>query len=194
MNIGILGNQDSGKTSVFVMFLNYVRSTGNRVVQGNPGGVDIDKTVTLDFIRFTYKGMYHTLYGTGGHKTHITEYYRKYVLRTAQKFLIIIDMSIQIQPQIKFLEELMKYSGVEIAIVLNKMDLPNSKVNYEQNKKLVEKFFTEKKANIISILDGVAVAKPKYVTENKNTVKSILNLIDMTDDDPFRIWELDYKD
>ena len=88
----------------------------------------------------------------------------------------------------------MKYSGVEIAIVLNKMDLPNSKVNYEQNKKLVEKFFTEKKANIISILDGVAVAKPKYVTENKNTVKSILNLIDMTDDDPFRIWELDYKD
>jgi len=191
MNIGILGVQDSGKTSVFVLFLSYIRSTGNRIIQGNPGGVEIDKTVTLDFVRFTYKGLYHTLYGTGGHKTHITEYYRKYVLRTAQKFLVVIDMSIPIMPQFVFLNELIDFNNVEVCIVLNKMDLPNSKVNYSENKNLVEKYFIDKKAKIKSIMDSVAIQKPKYVQENKNAVKSILNLIDYTDEDPFSNWVLD---
>jgi small GTP-binding protein len=191
MNIGILGSQDSGKTSVFVLFLSYVRSTGNRIIQGNPGGVEIDKTMALDFVRFTYKGMYHTLYGTGGHKLHITEYYRKYVLRTAQKFLIVIDMSIPIPPQLKFLDDLMSFNNVEVSIVLNKMDLPNSKAYYSENKNMVEKHFIDQKAKIKSIMDSVAIQKPKYVQENKNAVKSILNLIDFTDEDPFSNWVLD---
>jgi hypothetical protein len=100
-------------------------------------------------------------------------------------------MSIPIQPQLEFLDGLTKFNGIEISIALNKMDLPNAKVHFEESKKNVEKFFIEKKAKIKSIFSTVAIQKPRYVEENKNAVKVILDLIDYTDEDPFLEWNLD---
>lgn len=56
VNIGILGAQDCGKTTVFSYFMDHLTLTGERVLTGAPGGPEKYATETVDFIRFTTKG------------------------------------------------------------------------------------------------------------------------------------------
>jgi hypothetical protein len=107
VSIGILGGMDCGKTSVFVRFMNSLAESGKeKIIAGSPGGPEMYTTQTVDFIRFTHKGFIHVLYGTGGHTTPITDYYRVYVLRNANRFLAMFDLAIDLEPQLSFYNNL----------------------------------------------------------------------------------------
>ena len=61
VNIGILGFENCGKTSLFLQFIKEVEDSGSRVFDGARGGDERYRTVSVDFIRFSWKGFTHTL-------------------------------------------------------------------------------------------------------------------------------------
>ncbi len=195
-SIGLLGSIDAGKTATFQLFMDYVKKTGHKIIEGNPGGflgaMDAKKTTTLtvDFIRFTWKGQLHTLYGTGGHKKQITEYYRKYVLTTAEQFLIIIDLGEPLKGQFDFIEELMPLSTPSVVVNFNKWDIPKAKENFSNYEPMVKEFLEQHSLRIQEQFLTVALRKKPYQVENENCIRSILRMCEPREEDPFKIWQL----
>ncbi|MHA1168453.1 MAG: GTPase domain-containing protein [Candidatus Hodarchaeales archaeon] len=190
VNIGILGNMNCGKTASFLLFMKYLEETGSRIIQGVPGGAERDRTETVDFIRFTYKGFVHVLYGTGGHNTRITDYYRLFVLRNADRFLCMFDLSEPLRPQLEF------YSTLDIptrsvVISLNKYDLAADQ--FEKYKEDITNYFSSKLKKLVKepIFATVAIeAGDKYKEENKNCLAAVLSLCGFAEaKDAFDIWE-----
>ena len=190
VNIGILGAQDCGKTSVFVYFMNQITQSGEKIISGAPGGPEKYATETVDLIRFTAKGFIHVLYGTGGHKRPITDYYRTYVLRNADRFLCMFDLSIPLDDQMKFYTEV-EIPTRQVTIALNKYDL--AKDNYEEYKEQIEDFFkNEKKKLIKEIYPTVAIEyneTNEYEPLNKNCVDALLSMCEFDKSSAFDVWE-----
>ena len=190
VNVGILGDMDCGKTSVFVRFMNSLAESNEKILTGAPGGPEMYTTQTVDFIRFTHKGFIHVLYGTGGHTTPITEYYRVYVLRNANRFLCMFDLSVDLDQQLTFYENL-DIPTKQLTVYLNKYDLAAD--NYSEYKEQIEDFFINQKKKLIKeILPTVAkkVEKDKYKKETKNCIKGILDLCEFDkDSSAFNVWD-----
>ncbi|MHA2390111.1 MAG: GTPase domain-containing protein [Candidatus Hodarchaeales archaeon] len=189
VNVGILGDMDCGKTSVFVRFMNSLAATNEKIIAGSPGGPEMYTTQTVDFIRFTHRGFIHVLYGTGGHTTPITDYYRVYVLRNANRFLCMFDLAIDLAKQLEFYKNL-EIPTKQVTIFLNKYDL--AKENYEEYKEKVEDFFiNEQKKLIKEILPTVAIKVEgnQFKTETQNCLKGILALCEFDKDaSAFDVW------
>jgi len=190
VNVGILGDMDCGKTSVFVRFMNSLTESNEKILTGAPGGPEMYTTQTVDFIRFTHKGFIHVLYGTGGHTTPITDYYRVYVLRNANRFLCMFDLSVDLDKQLAFYENL-DIPTKQVTVYLNKYDLAAD--NYSDYKERIEDFFINKKKKLIKeILPTVAanVEGDKYKIETKNCIKGILDLCEFDkDSSAFNVWD-----
>ena len=138
VSIGILGEIDCGKTSCFRAFSTILEGSGDRVLKVVPGGAPIDvgdkvATVTVDFLRFTHQGFIHMLYGTGGHKTPSTTYYRDFVLRNAERFLCMIDLTKDLYRQLLFFE-ICNIPTRSVVIAFNKYDLAPSNLEPYQAK------------------------------------------------------------
>jgi tRNA U34 5-carboxymethylaminomethyl modifying GTPase MnmE/TrmE len=189
VNIGILGSMNCGKTSVFVRFMNSLADANEKILAGAPGGPEMFTTQTVDFIRFTHKGFIHVLYGTGGHTTPITDYYRVYVLRNANRFLCMFDLSEDLEEQLAFYDDI-EIPTRQVMIFLNKFDL--AKENYDSYKEQIEDFFiSEKKKLIKQILPTVAikVEGDQYKTESRNCLTGILDLCEFDKDaSAFDVW------
>jgi tRNA U34 5-carboxymethylaminomethyl modifying GTPase MnmE/TrmE len=189
VNIGILGDMDCGKTSVFVRFMNSLANSNEKILTGAPGGPEMYTTQTVDFIRFTHKGFIHVLYGTGGHTTPITDYYRVYVLRNANRFLCMFDLSVDLEQQLAFYENL-DIPTKQLTVYLNKFDLAAD--NYSEYKQQIEDFFINQKKKLIKeILPTVAVKvdEDKHKIETKNCIKGILDLCEFDKDaSAFNVW------
>ena len=190
VNIGILGTMNCGKTSVFVSFMNSLASSDEKIIAGAPGGPEMYTTQTVDFIRFTSKGFIHVLYGTGGHQTPITDYYRVYVLRNANRFLCMFDLSENLETQLEF------YRGFEIptkaiVVYLNKYDLAPE--NLKQYQEEVTSFFIDERKKLVrEIFPTVALRTAEEVHKEyqENCLKGILNLCDFDrDTSAFDVWE-----
>ncbi len=190
VNVGILGDMNCGKTSVFVRFMNSLAATNEKIIAGSPGGPEMYTTQTVDFIRFTHRGFIHVLYGTGGHTTPITDYYRVYVLRNANRFLCMFDLSIDLDRQLEFYHNL-EIPTKQVTIFLNKYDL--AKENYEEYKEKVEDFFiNDQKKLIKEILPTVAikVEDNQFKKESQNCLKGILDLCEFDKDaSAFDVWD-----
>jgi len=190
VNVGILGDMDCGKTSVFVRFMNSLAESNEKILTGAPGGPEMYTTQTVDFIRFTHKGFIHVLYGTGGHTTPITDYYRVYVLRNANRFLCMFDLSVDLDQQLAFYENL-DIPTKQLTVYLNKYDLAAD--NYSDYKERIEDFFINQKKKLIKeILPTVAakVEGDKYKKEIKNCIKGILDLCEFDkDSSAFNVWD-----
>jgi hypothetical protein len=190
VNVGILGDMDCGKTSVFVRFMNSLAESNEKILTGAPGGPEMYTTQTVDFIRFTHKGFIHVLYGTGGHTTPITDYYRVYVLRNANRFLCMFDLSVDLERQLAFYENL-DIPTKQLTVYLNKYDLAAD--NFSEYKEQIEDFFINQKKKLIKeILPTVAakVEGEKYKTEIKNCIKGILDLCEFDkDSSAFNVWD-----
>ncbi|MFX0091802.1 MAG: GTPase domain-containing protein [Candidatus Hodarchaeota archaeon] len=193
VSIGILGTQDCGKTSVFVHFINVITGSQNeKIISGSPGGPEMHKTLTVDFIRFSHKGFLHQLYGTGGHRTPIADYYRVYVLRNATRFIAMFDLSIPLGPQLEFYRQFDIPSRYQLVVYLNKFDLGAD--NFPEYKESIEDFFTnELKKLIKGVLPTVAIIKDdteKYTEYNQNVVNGILSLCEFdSQSSSFDVWE-----
>ena len=190
VNIGILGDMDCGKTSVFVRFMNSLADSNEKILTGAPGGPEMYTTQTVDFIRFTHKGFIHVLYGTGGHTTPITDYYRVYVLRNANRFLCMFDLSVDLEQQLSFYENL-DIPTKQLTVYLNKFDLAAD--NFSEYKEQIEDFFINQKRKLIKeILPTVAVKveENEYKIETKNCIKGILDLCEFDKDaSAFNVWD-----
>ncbi|MFX0152103.1 MAG: GTPase domain-containing protein [Candidatus Hodarchaeota archaeon] len=188
VNIGILGPMDCGKTSVFVNFMNSIASAEEKIIAGAPGGPEMYTTQTVDFIRFSWKGFIHVLYGTGGHKTPITDYYRVYVLRNANRFVCMFDLSQPIEEQLEFYEGL-EIPSRQVSIYLNKYDLASE--NTEKYQENVEDFFRNKRKKIIKdSFVTVAIKKPEFDEYRQNCMSGILNLCEFDQEgSAFDVWE-----
>ena len=190
VNIGILGTQDCGKTSVFVYFMNQITASGEKIIVGAPGGPEKYATETVDLIRFTAKGFIHVLYGTGGHKRPITDYYRTYVLRNSDRFLCMFDLSLPLDDQIQFYKEI-EIPTRQVTIALNKFDIGQK--DYDDFKDKIEDFFkNEKKKLIKDIFPTVAIeykGTQDYDTYNKNCIDAILSLCEFDKSSAFDVWE-----
>ena len=189
VNIGILGDMNCGKTSVFVRFMNSLTESNEKILTGAPGGPEMYTTQTVDFIRFTHKGFIHVLYGTGGHTTPITDYYRIYVLRNANRFLCMFDLSEDLERQLTFYENL-DIPTKQVSIYLNKFDLASD--NFSDYKEQIEDFFINKKHKLIKeVLPTVAIKVEgnEYKKETKNCLKGILDLCEFDKDaSAFNVW------
>lgn len=169
--------------------MDYLEENGYRVLHGVPGGAEKDRTETLDFIRFTYKGFVHVLYGTGGHKTTITDYYRKFVLRNAEQFLVMIDLSEELEPQLEFLKDL-KIPTRSVTMCFNKFDLaPNNLNNYKSE--VIHFFNNDLKKNVKDpIYPTIAIeSDDKYQKYNDNCHTAILSLCSKQKKDAFAVWD-----
>ena len=190
VNVGILGDMNCGKTSVFVRFMNSLAVTNEKIISGSPGGPEMYTTQTVDFIRFTHRGFIHVLYGTGGHTTPITDYYRVYVLRNANRFLCMFDLSIDLDRQLKFYETL-QIPTKQVTIFLNKFDLAND--NYDEYKEKIEDFFINTQKKLIKyILPTVAikVEDGQFQKETQNCLTGILDLCEFDKDaSAFDVWD-----
>jgi hypothetical protein len=190
VNVGILGDMDCGKTSVFVRFMNSLAESNEKILTGAPGGPEMYTTQTVDFIRFTHKGFIHVLYGTGGHTTPITDYYRVYVLRNANRFLCMFDLSVDLDQQLAFYENL-DIPTKQLTVYLNKYDLAAD--NYSDYKERVEDFFINQKKKLIKEIVPTVAAKvegDKYKKEIKNCIKGILDLCEFDkDSSAFNVWD-----
>ena len=190
VNIGILGTQDCGKTSVFAYFMNQITASGEKIISGAPGGPEKYATETVDLIRFTAKGFIHVLYGTGGHKRPITDYYRTYVLRNSDRFLCMFDLSIPLEDQIQFYKEV-EIPTRQVTIALNKYDI--AKDQYDEYKEIIEDFFkNEKKKLIKEIYPTVAIEykdTKDFDDYNKNCVDALLSLCEFDKSSAFDVWE-----
>ena len=190
VNVGILGTMDCGKTSVFVSFMNSLAASDEKILAGAPGGPEMYTTQTVDFIRFTSKGFIHVLYGTGGHQTPITDYYRVYVLRNANRFLCMFDLSGDLQEQLKFYNEF-EIPTRQVVIYLNKYDLaPENFKNYQE--KVSSYFIDEKKKLVKGIFPTVELkgAGEEYEEYQQNCLNGILSLCEFDRDaSAFDVWE-----
>ena len=189
VNIGILGDMDCGKTSVFVKFMNSLASADEKILAGAPGGPEMFTTQTVDFIRFSWKGFIHVLYGTGGHKTPITDYYRLYVLRNANRFVCMFDLSGDLKEQLSFYKHF-EIPSRQISIYLNKYDLAPE--NAEKYKTKIEDFFKNQKKKLIKdILITVALTKDnEFNEEQDNCKRGILNLCEFdSESSAFDVWD-----
>lgn len=190
VNIGILGTQDCGKTSVFVYFMNQITASGEKIISGAPGGPEKYATETVDLIRFTAKGFIHVLYGTGGHKRPITDYYRTYVLRNSDRFLCMFDLSLPLEDQLNFYKEV-EIPTRQVTIALNKYDIAKDK--YDDYKDTIEDFFkNEKKKLIKEIYPTVAIEykdTQDFEDYNKNCLDAVLGLCEFDKSSAFDVWE-----
>jgi hypothetical protein len=181
---------DCGKTSVFVSFMNSLASSDEKILAGAPGGPEMYTTQTVDFIRFTSKGFIHVLYGTGGHQTPITDYYRVYVLRNANRFLCMFDLSVDLQEQLKFYNDF-EIPTRQVIVYLNKYDLaPENFKNYQE--KVSSYFIDEKKKLVKDIFPTVALkgAGEEYKEYQQNCLNGILSLCEFDRDaSAFDVWE-----
>jgi len=171
-------------------FLEILAESNEKILTGAPGGPEMYTTQTVDFIRFTYKGFIHVLYGTGGHTTPITDYYRVYVLRNANRILCMFDLSGDLEQQLAFYENL-DIPPRQITIYLNKYDLAAD--NYSEYKEQIEDFFINKKKKLIKELLPTVAAKvegDEYKKETKNCIKGILDLCEFDkDSSAFNVWD-----
>jgi len=190
VNIGILGAQDCGKTSVFVHFMNQITESGEKIISGAPGGPEKYATETVDLIRFTAKGFIHVLYGTGGHKRPITDYYRTYVLRNADRFLCMFDLSIPLEDQINFYKEI-EIPTRQVTIALNKFDIAKDK--YDDYKSQVEDFFKNEKKKLIKEIWPTVAVEYKHTDEfnsyNQNCIDAVLSMCEFDKSSAFDIWD-----
>lgn len=190
VNIGILGTMNCGKTSVFVRFMNsLVNSEDEKILSGAPGGPEMYTTQTVDFIRFSWKGFIHVLYGTGGHKTPITDYYRVYVLRNANRFISMFDLSEPLDAQLAFYKNI-DIPTRQISIYLNKFDLAPE--NLKEYQTTIEDFFrNDLKKLIKDFYVTVAINKDnEFLEEQDNCKKGILELCEFdVDSSAFDVWE-----
>ncbi|MFX0183442.1 MAG: GTPase domain-containing protein [Candidatus Hodarchaeota archaeon] len=189
VNIGILGPMNCGKTSVFVNFMNSIASAEEKIIAGAPGGPEMYTTQTVDFIRFSWKGFIHVLYGTGGHKTPITDYYRVYVLRNANRFVCMFDLSEPLEEQLEFYEGL-EIPSRQVSIYLNKYDLASE--NIEKYRADIEDFFRNEQKKIIKdSLVTVAIKKaPEFEEYRQNCLSGILSLCEFDQEgSAFDVWE-----
>ncbi len=190
VNIGILGTMNCGKTSVFVSFMNSLASSDEKIIAGAPGGPEMYTTQTVDFIRFTSKGFIHVLYGTGGHQTPITDYYRVYVLRNANRFLCMFDLSEDLNEQLDFYRQF-EIPTKAIVIYLNKYDIASENLKSYQEK--VSSFFIDEQKKLIKdIFPTVALRTvgDDYAEYQQNCLKGILSLCDFDRDaSAFDVWE-----
>lgn len=193
VSIGILGAKNCGKTSVFAHFMDVMTGPQHeKIYTGAPGGPEMHKTITVDFIRFSHKGFLHQLYGTGGHRTPITDYYRVYVLRNATRFVAMFDLSVPLEPQLQFYSQLEIPSQAPLIVYLNKYDLGAD--DFQEYKNKIESFFnTELKILIRDIIPTVAIEigdNGDYTEYNQNAIDGILSLCEF---DPksssFEIWD-----
>ncbi|MFX0015695.1 MAG: GTPase domain-containing protein [Promethearchaeota archaeon] len=190
VNIGILGTMNCGKTSVFVSFMNSLASSDEKIIAGAPGGPEMYTTQTVDFIRFTSKGFIHVLYGTGGHQTPITDYYRVYVLRNANRFLCMFDLSEPLQSQLEFYRTF-EIPTKAVVIYLNKYDLAAK--NLKEYEEEVKSFFIDEQRKLIkAIFPTVALRSTgeEFKEYQENCLNGILSLCDFDRDaSAFDVWE-----
>ena len=190
VNIGILGTMNCGKTSVFVKFMNTLAASDDeKILSGAPGGPEMYTTQTVDFIRFSWKGFIHVLYGTGGHKTPITDYYRVYVLRNANRFISMFDLSEPLEEQLSFYKDI-EIPTKQISIYLNKYDLAPE--NLTEYRSAIEDFFrNDMKKLIKDFYITVAINKDnEFLEEQANCKKGILDLCEFDiDSSAFDVWE-----
>ena len=190
VNIGILGTMNCGKTSVFVNFMNSISASDEKILAGAPGGPEMYTTQTVDFIRFTSKGFIHVLYGTGGHQTPITDYYRVYVLRNANRFLCMFDLNEDLQEQLNFYRQF-EIPTKSVVIFLNKYDLAAENLKNYQEK--VNSFFIDEKKKLVrGIFPTVALrtAAEEFEEYKQNCLKGILSLCEFDRDaSAFDVWD-----
>lgn len=179
VNIGILGYINAGKTSLLNLFRNKLSERGGNILGGQLGGAEQGNTVTVDFIRFIStdprdRGV-HTLYGTGGHKHRITDYYRSFVIRNSDVFICMFDLSIDLEPQLAFYESL-DLPVRSLTLVFNKVDLADTLRVTQFIEKTVEFFINEKKKLVKEQFVTCAIPKNQYEQFNENAVNSVLFL------------------
>ncbi|MFX0205571.1 MAG: GTPase domain-containing protein [Candidatus Hodarchaeota archaeon] len=187
VNIGILGFENCGKTSLFLQFIKRVEDSGSRVFDGARGGDERYRTVSVDFIRFSWKGFTHTLYGTGGHRERVTDYYRIFVIRNADRFLCMIDLEAPLKAQLEFFRSF-EIPTKNVALSFNKYDLkPNNLDKYSP--KIIDLFENELKKRIKEKYVTVAITKEGYEEYIANCAQSVLSLCEWDQKgDPFDIW------
>ncbi len=190
VNVGILGTMNCGKTSVFVYFMNTLASSDEKILAGAPGGPEMYTTQTVDFIRFTSRGFIHVLYGTGGHQTPITDYYRVYVLRNANRFLCMFDLSEDLQEQLDFYKEF-DIPTTSVVVYLNKYDLAAENLK-EYQEKVSSFFINEQKKLVKDIFPTVALrtADKEFDEYKQNCLNGILSLCEFDRDaSAFDVWD-----
>jgi len=175
VNIGLLGYQNVGKTSLFTLFK---ETKGVKVLTGQFGSSKEGHTVTMDFIRFTHEGKMHSLFGTGGHEWRLTQYYRNYVLKNADNFVCMFDLSASLKLQLEFFQQLKILGNPKgkLVIALNKYDLAKEENVVESFKKAIEESRFISTIKTVEILPTVAVLKNGYKKLNENAVKAVLLL------------------
>ncbi|MHA2232784.1 MAG: GTPase domain-containing protein [Candidatus Hodarchaeales archaeon] len=189
VHIGILGQADCGKTSTFILFIKSLEARGDRVLTGQRGGEERELTITVDFIRFTYQGFTHTLYGTGGHRAAITDYYRVFVLRNADRFLCMIDLTEPLDEQLEFFERLGDIPAKSIVVTFNKFDLVDS-VDVEKDfiEPTVNWFEKRLKRTVQKKFITVALEKKGFAGYQQNAVDAILDLCEWAPEKAFDVW------
>jgi len=181
VNIGILGYVNVGKTTLFNLFRKKLAERGGNILGGQLGGSKQGNTVTTDFIRFVPaepqadSGVVHTLYGTGGHRHQITDYYRSFVIRNSDVFICMFDLSIDLEPQLAFYDTI-ELPVSSIALVFNKYDLAKEQKIPLFIKKTVDFFVNEKKKLIRQQFITCAIPRCQYAEYNENAVNSVLVL------------------
>lgn len=190
MHIGILGQADCGKTSTFILFIKALEALGDRVLTGQRGGEERELTLTVDFIRFTYQGFTHTLYGTGGHRTAVTDYYRVFVLRNADRFLCMIDATEPLEEQLEFFKTIGEIPAKSVVLTFNKFDLLDSvDVEKEYIQPTVNWFEKHLKKTVQNKFVTVALEKKGFADYQQNAVDSILELCEWSSQEKaFDVW------
>ncbi len=181
VSIGILGYMNAGKTALFNLFRNLLPERGGNILGGQFGGSIQGNTVTVDFIRFIsvesqqVGGVVHSLYGTGGHKHRVTDYYRSFVIRNADVFICMIDLSIDLKPQLDFYDSI-ELPVASIVLVFNKVDLVDEHSVSLFIEETVDFFLNKKKKLIHEQFITCAIPQNQYAQYNENAVKSVLVL------------------
>ncbi|MFX0197337.1 MAG: GTPase domain-containing protein [Candidatus Hodarchaeota archaeon] len=181
VNIGILGYASVGKTSLFNLFRKIFEERGGNILGGQLGGAKKGNTVTIDFIRFIHTSepqdskIVHTLYGTGGHRHRITDYYRSFVIRNSDVFICMFDLSIDLEPQLTFYEQF-ELPVRSIVLVFNKFDLAKEPIIEHFIDQTEDFFVNKKKKFIFDRFITCAIPKSQYALYNENAVNSVLIL------------------
>ncbi|MHA2111381.1 MAG: hypothetical protein ACW98W_07850 [Candidatus Hodarchaeales archaeon] len=58
VNVGILGDMDCGKTSVFVRFMNSLANSNEKILTGAPGGPEMYTTQTVSCVIRNWRPYY----------------------------------------------------------------------------------------------------------------------------------------
>jgi len=183
VTIGLIGTQDCGKTSLYLLFEKFGEKFGCKFVGWKytdskkefiPNKSSV--TVTLDFLRFSWKGNIHTLYGTGGHLNRITDYYRLFVLRNAERFLCMIDLSEGVESQLDFFKAI-HIPSETIVLAFNKYDIGGD--NLKTFDEVITRYFNElQQKTIQNKFTTVSIEKNGFETYNENAIRAVLSLCD----------------